>query len=277
MKINNEIIEKTSDLYTRNKINWTEFYVQIDGCQNDSPIEFNIMPKDYLMFAKNNIKEKVTQTQNCIDAMSNTKRAIECQIDLLINTLGYDYKTFDKRNMYPVTKAFIKSNFQEEQCDGLTDRLKLLNILGLAPTLILSNIRKLRNQMEHEYIELSYQDVKGSIEVAELFINSSNGKLYNLPTLIDVGNTLIDKDENSYSYYNIQFPFLRLEFDTQNSTDTVKIFIKDNDDSHIGLILKPNDKFYIEVIYCLLSSDYSKLPFIFECDVKQEFIKFEEV
>jgi hypothetical protein len=57
--------------------------------------------------------------------------------------------------------------------------------------------------------------------------------------------------------------------------DTVKIFLIDKNRSE--LILKPDDKFYIEVIYCLLSRDYSKLPIIFECDVKQEFVKFEEV
>lgn len=212
--------KKTSieDIYNSVRINWARFYASIDDCQNDSPIEFEVMPEEYLQFAKNNLKSN--NRQSCIDAMSNAKRSIECQIDLLINTLGYDYRKFDARNTYNEAKIFVNNNYKEEQYDGLTERLKLLNTLELAPTLILSNIRNMRNQMEHGYNVPSYNEVKKAIEVADLFINSSNRKLSYSPTILYLGN---NQDKNKDNYCAIKYPLIRIRFNIQYSVNTVSI------------------------------------------------------
>ena len=94
-----------SDIYDMCKIDWTNCYGTFDDCQNDSEIEFDVMPEDFLSYAKNNMK--VDSIQSRIDAMGNAKKAIEAQIDLLISTIGFDYRKFDKRETYPTTKKYI--------------------------------------------------------------------------------------------------------------------------------------------------------------------------
>lgn len=92
--------------------------------------------------------------------MSNIKRAIEAQVDSIIGSLGYDYKVFDNRGSYKKTKEFISNYYEEDNVAGITSRLKLLNILGMAPLLLISSIRHLRNEMEHEYIILLMKSLK---------------------------------------------------------------------------------------------------------------------
>lgn len=282
------------EIYEYTKINWTNFYIGFHDCQNDSPIEFEVMPDEYLQFAKKNLKSNTTQ--NRIDAMCNAKRSIECQIDLLISTFGYDYKTFDSRKNYPEVKSFIKDRYEGEQYTGLMERLKLLNILGLAPTLIISNIRSLRNQMEHEYSVPSYDEVKRAIEVAELFINSSNRKLSLASTHLTIGNNLKSDDEKKQlmDYYNIAYPYILIEFNVSNSINTVTVsLLKKNLSKNIEsdkpfqipikledkiyIELKPKDKFYINMIHCLLNEECSMLPIIFNCCVDKKFINYTSV
>ncbi len=266
-----------NDIYKKVKIDWTRFFIETDDCQNDSPIEFEVMPEDYLDFAKNNIRK--SDLQNCIDGISNAKRAIECQIDLLISTLGFDYKKFDSRNNYPHVKDFIKKYYKEQQYDGLTDRLKLLNILGLAPTLLISNIRKLRNLIEHEYKKISYEDVKVAVEVADLFINASNRKLCFSPTSLSIGNNKKNKGKIGFEYYYIDVPFLEIIFRIYHSTDTVRLrcITTEGEEKNFNSFyeLKPDDKFYIDFIYCLLSNEYTILPQIFDCNIGVEYINYE--
>lgn len=278
------------EIYNTVEIDWTNFHVSFDDCQNDSPIKFELMPEEYLQFAKNNLKSNTRQ--GCIDAIGNAKRAIECQIDILISTLGYDYRQFDSRSAYPEVKEFINKNYKEEQYSGITERLKLLNILGLAPTLIISNIRYMRNEMEHEYNVPPYEEVKKAVEVAELFINSSNRKLSYSPTTLEVRNRL--KKYEDIMEDIIKYPFIEISFYIENSTDTVRIcVVKDNpltdieNDSAETLLLKlgmkeilyitelkPEDKLYIYVIYCLLTQDCNVLPMIFNSSINEKYINY---
>lgn len=277
------------DIYNTAKINWTNFYVSFDDCQNDSPIRFDIMPNNYLEFAQNNLKNK--STQGCIDAMGNAKRAIDCQIDMLINTFGYNYKEFDNRNSYPEVKTFIKNNYKEEHYNGLTEKLKLLNILGLAPTLIISNIRNIRNHMEHEYSVPSYDEVKKAIEIADLFINASNRKLCYSPTEVCISNNKYNKEgnDNLSILYSVVCPFIRFTFCTYISVNTVIIdaVYKINpserkNEQRLGMPaedktsveLKIDNKYYMEVIYSLLREDCSMLPRIFNNPIEEKFINY---
>jgi hypothetical protein len=267
------------ELYQRVKIDWTDFLIECDDCQNDSGIEFELMPEDYLEFAKNNIKSH--DIQNGIEGISNAKRAIECQVDLLIKSIGYDFKIFDKRRSYPEVKKFINQYYSEEQYDGLTDRLKLLNILGLAPTMVISHVREMRNLIEHEYKIPSFNDVKNAVEIADLFINSSNRKFSDAPTIMDIGNK-IKTNGKLIKCFEIDIPYIKIYFSNRRSADTVEIYFmeskKDNDfDDYTHLNLKPEDKNYIETIYCMLNKGYNVLPYIFGCDINPKHIRYEMI
>jgi hypothetical protein len=265
------------DLYQKVKIDWTNFLITSDDCQNDSNVEFELMPEDYLKFAKNNIKSK--DIQSVIEGIINAKMAIDCQVDLLIKTIGYDYRRFDERTSYPEAKKFINKYFSGEQYDGLTDRLKLLNILGLAPIMIISNIRKIRNIIEHEYKIPSFNDVKSAVEIADLFINSSNRKFSNAPTIIDIGNKA---KINGTKDCSIKVPYIKLYFSNYHSTDTIQIyFMESKEDIYFGnfphLNLKSEDKNYIEIIYCILNEGYNILPSIFGYNISPDYMRYEVI
>jgi len=262
------------DIYRKVKVNWTNFIVEIEDLQSDSPIVFEVMPEEYLEFAKNNIRN--SNLQSCIEGISNAKRAIECQIDLLINTLGYDYKKFD----YPEVKEFINNYYKEQQCDGLTNKLKLLNILGLAPTLIISNIRKLRNLIEHEYKKISYEDVKVAVEVADLFINSSNKKFSDSPCFLRFGNFKNPDEKIKIEHIYIDVPYVELIFRCYEiiSLNIRCITTEDEEKNFIPFHeIMPEDKYYLEFIYCLLINEYSILPRIFDCDIEEKYINYEVI
>ena len=66
-----------------------------------------------------------------------------------------DYLKFAKRN--------ILEDSKQVRIDGIVPRIKLLNVLGLALTILISEIRSLRNEMEHEYTYPSIDSVKRGI------------------------------------------------------------------------------------------------------------------
>ncbi len=266
-------ISELEELYKNCKIDWTNFYIEMDECLCDSEITFEIMPEDFLRFAKNNLK--VNNIENCINAMSNAKRAIESQIDLLIKTIGYDFKKFNKKNSYIETKKFIKLNYNENNYNGITPKIKLLNILGLAPTLIISEIRKLRNRLEHEYIAPAFKETKKAVEVAELFLNSSNRKLsYSLSHMAIANKKSSQEYVYGYERYNLKPPFIKIVFNNKVNFPVVEIGVFNELDMILKNSIKPEDKFYIELIYSLLNEDCTILPKIFGHDIDKKYVNW---
>lgn len=263
-----------SNIYADCKVDWTNFYLSIDGCQNDSSVEFDIMPEEFLKFAKYSLTSVSRQTR--IDAMGNAKRAIEAQIDLLISTLGYDYKIFDNRNSYPNTKKYINNKYSGEHCEGIIPRIKLLNILGLAPTIIISEIRYLRNKMEHEYIVPLIDEVKKAVEVAELFINSSNRKLSSSLTDINISNEVI-KIESENNRLAIKYPIIEISYDTYYCRDKLNIKCCKTNTEMIEVNLEVDDEKYIDIIEILFKEDFKLLPFIFGYEIPSSKIKYTQL
>ena len=72
------------------KIDFTNFYIGIDNFdyfdyKNDF---FDINPEEYLLFAKEDYKDKSRRGK--INAVTNAKRAIDCQTELILKLLGFD-------------------------------------------------------------------------------------------------------------------------------------------------------------------------------------------
>lgn len=265
------------ELYEKCKIKWSNFYVVCEDAQGDPDINFELAPEDYLNFAKNNLK--TNNKQNCVDGITNIKRAIDSQIDLLINSLGYDFKVFDN-NQNIFVKNFINLNYKGETSIGINSKLKLLNILGLAPTFLISNIRNIRNQVEHEYTIPKYKDLKIAIEVAELFINSSIRKFNISPGSLCVGN--------KYNQQNFKWesPFLKIDLNTGSKNNSVEItyYLKSEDyynccsdnkickNGKISLTIK--DEFYIDIVNCFFSTNYNILAKFFRYDIDEKYIQY---
>ncbi|TGU85078.1 hypothetical protein EN829_062855, partial [Mesorhizobium sp. M00.F.Ca.ET.186.01.1.1] len=113
-------------------------------------IPFEVTSLEYLSFAEYDLKFGV-EKHKLINALSNAKRSLDCQIDSLFVAFGlYDLA---KRKGWSIPK-----------------KLETLKLLGILAPRILSKINSIRNLMEHQYIVPNEEQVTDFIDIAALFL-----------------------------------------------------------------------------------------------------------
>lgn len=128
---------------------------------------FDISPNDFLRFAKEDIKN--ADERGFINSLTNSKRAIDCQIDETIEILISNANNFNSG-----VNDFLQ--YFEFESD-IPIKLRLIHALNLAPSLLISKSRTLRNKLEHLYKKPEVHEVKEALDVADLFIRSVSGRL----------------------------------------------------------------------------------------------------
>lgn len=158
---------KLKSLIDESKIDFTKTVIKLD-CGTRLSHNFEINPIELVSFAKSDYRENTNR--GLINSLSNAKRAIDCQVDRILLSLGYELDSLPKNI----------DQFIDEYCEDNGDypkKLKLINSLGMAPCSLISEIRTLRNVMEHEYIIPKDFEVKKAIELAELFVSATDRRL----------------------------------------------------------------------------------------------------
>lgn len=112
-------------------------------------IPFDLRPSDFLKFAENDLD--VNLKHSVINALSNTKRALECQCDLLLLVFGFSNQPRKKKWNFPT-------------------KLDLILELGVVAPRILRRVNKMRNLLEHEYIWPDKSKVEDALDVVSMFI-----------------------------------------------------------------------------------------------------------
>jgi hypothetical protein len=115
------------------------------------PIEtpFEITPQEFLNYSELDLVS--TSNHKYINALSNAKRSLDCQLDTLLIGFGY-YKN-------------SKSKYW-----GFPKKIELLKDLGIIAPRVLSKINKTRNLMEHEFIVPNPEKVEDFIDIVALFL-----------------------------------------------------------------------------------------------------------
>lgn len=118
------------------------------------PIEipFELTPREFLTFAKEDLK--TDGLRSFVNALSNAKRAIDCQLDSLIYCYGL-FKTSDREKW-----TFPK-------------KIDILNKIGLEIPNIVMKVNTSRVELEHKYKKPDRHIVEDWVDVAELFIKST--------------------------------------------------------------------------------------------------------
>lgn len=125
----------------------------------DVDIKFDVTPHDYLAFMEADLNG--LDRRNLINALSNGKRALDCQIEALL--YGFCLKAYtDKKKL------------------GIPDKIELLNRLGIIAPRILRKINKLRNMMEHDFYCPGEEEVQDFADVILLFISYTDKYLYDV-------------------------------------------------------------------------------------------------
>lgn len=187
--------------------------------------EFEIEPIEFLEFAKEDIKNE--DKKSLINSLSNSKRAIDCQVDKILKFLGINAKKMNLRN-FP-------------------SKLEFLQCLGVFAPQIIGKVIKTRNYLEHEYKCPTVEQVEDSIDIATLFIELSRAKLNHLESihLLWEGKRAIDIyfepsthtfKLNSYGYENILTSSVTSK-DKKTYSELLKILISDNKEKYFSQLI----------------------------------------
>lgn len=110
----------------------------------DFPFPYEVTPHGYLKEAEESLARFSPGGNR--DAIANAKRGIDCQIEAVIETLG------------------LKTG------GGFPARVALIRKLGLVAPRILEKINKLRNEIEHDFVNPSREQAEMAVDTALLFI-----------------------------------------------------------------------------------------------------------
>jgi hypothetical protein len=161
-------IETFDELFQISKIDFTNVII---GYHDNISLGYTspISPDLYLKYAKLDLREG--GDKGLINALSNAKRSIDCLVEAVLNSLNI--------NPDSITDSAIK--FCDEVLEGQQKNispksLKLFCALGFAPSILISEVRTLRNKVEHDYSIPDLLDVNKAIEVADLLLNNVRAK-----------------------------------------------------------------------------------------------------
>lgn len=107
-----------------------------------------VLPAAYLKYAQTDLESDVVHRY--INALSNAKRAIDCQLDNIFEGFG-----LKKRKHFP-------------------QKLELVGELGLLAPRIVQKVIRVRNLLEHEYYAPKSEEVEDAVDVATLFLEATS-------------------------------------------------------------------------------------------------------
>lgn len=164
----NQIISEISDTGT------SSFMIMSDDLKTD----FDILPQDFIHYAQVDLASD--NNHNIINALSNSKRAIDCQLDILLLSFGYYNKS--QRDNWSFPK-----------------KIDLIIELGLIAPRVLKKINKKRNSLEHQFVKPEKESVEDFLDITMLFIASTDLYSLNFYPQIWLRNDSFDK---SYGLFN---------------------------------------------------------------------------
>lgn len=175
------------NLIKQTRLNLQEAFIHPGSGEFGSHNLFPINPKEFLRYSKQDLKEG--GDRGLINALTNAKRAIDCQIDEV-------FKAF-KIEIYKGENQAIESFLSHfDLAEKSYFKLKLIEALNLAPSLIIAQTREIRHKLEHYYEIPDLVDVKRAHDIASLFISSIQGKFRGFYTQFEISNKSASDLEN---------------------------------------------------------------------------------
>lgn len=159
--------QEIKEIFVNFNFDWKHVYASPGG---DSWLsrEFEINPEGFLSFAEKDIASN--DLRGFVNATTNAKRAIDCQIDKVMCCFGYD----PNGNLPENARNYIDAYQRKNGNINATQKLKLLQALDITPSTLVSSMRDIRNKLEHHYKAPTKKDASHFIDFAKLFIRSSD-------------------------------------------------------------------------------------------------------
>ncbi|GAE27476.1 hypothetical protein JCM9140_3624 [Halalkalibacter wakoensis JCM 9140] len=260
-------------------IKWNSFIVELDGNSYVDLEIFELTPEDFVSFSETNFSEG--SREGLIDALSNAKRAIDCQVDWILSYLGYDYKNFKDEKYSYLGEVIL--DFESELNIKINCSLKLrfIQALEIAPAFLVSKIRNIRNEMEHNYISPNEHEVREAIDIAKLFVNATQNivlrKKFTNYLLYSVNPK--KSDQSMKRSHEVSLPSINISFSFKDEGENVKYLVSYYPPSGeiYDVTLQPDCKEYVYLLKIGLTGKFNRLPAIFGSTVEQRFVNYEVI
>ena len=162
----NKPVKELLDVFKEVGIDFSKISVH-NRSESSNSESFDLKPKDFIRYAKEDLKS--CNKKGLINSLTNSKRAIDCQIDTILNNYGISFDKIPKASE-ELIEATNLSNID------LPHKLKLIQALKFSPSGLTTKTRNFRNRLEHYYQIPSETEIRESLEIAELFILSCESK-----------------------------------------------------------------------------------------------------
>lgn len=149
----------------------------VSQLQTLNPI-FDITPQEFIKYAEYDLNLKYDH--NIVNALSNAKRALDCQLDTILLVLGYYFLSQKKQWSFP-------------------KKIELIKELGIIAPRILKKVIKKRNLLEHQFIKPNKDEVEDFLDISMLFVASTEIYTLSFPKRIQLRN---EKNQKTYLIKN---------------------------------------------------------------------------
>ncbi|WP_281947754.1 hypothetical protein [Vibrio parahaemolyticus] len=129
--------------------------------------KFQLTPRDFVAFAEKDLEAESIGSYQLVNATSNLKRAVDCQLDMLLSFLGLDELYRQKRL-------------------GVDRKLGFFKAAGVFNARSLEKLNKFRNRLEHQYEIPDVQDVDAYFDVVSAFVTIGENLVSNLMSTYEV-------------------------------------------------------------------------------------------
>lgn len=155
-------------LLETSKIDWSNLTVGYWSGTRLFP-SYELSPETFLNYAELDFKSG--GTRGYINALSNAKRAMDCQVDGILAILGFSPDALRRQVGRDLT-ATIEGDSPQS---SLPFNYRFLESLGGVTPGLVERIRHLRHDLEHRFQRPTKRAVREAIDVASLFVAATKG------------------------------------------------------------------------------------------------------
>lgn len=137
------------------------------ACGNISlPISEGSNPRTYLGYAQADLNDP-SSDRTCVNSLSNAKRSLHFQVDILSEAFGIAHSKLGKRLTFP-------------------QKLEFCVKCGVIGPRILGKINRMRNAVEHDYYLPTPDESQDFVDVVELFLHGTDSYIKQFPEWLEL-------------------------------------------------------------------------------------------
>lgn len=150
------------------------------------PISEGSNPRIYFGYAQADLNDP-SSGRTCVNSLSNAKRSLHFQVDILSEAFGIAYSKLGKRLTFP-------------------QKLEFCIKCGLIGPRILGKINRLRNAVEHDYYLPTPDESQDFVDVVELFLHGTDSYIKKFPEHLEL------ESPEEKTFQGISRKFIAIDF-----------------------------------------------------------------